>query len=126
MERDCVTPIPSAITLMVLIALATGFALPSAARAQTPFGAKTFARADASSLTCSELKGTIRKYGAVSVRSLNQAAEGGPSSPVTERYVRHRGFCFFNETTANQTVSTTDTDRCYLKLCIGKERNSRR
>jgi len=116
----------SAATLFALAILA-----PVAATAQT------YASVDAGQMTCAALQDVVEKYGAVTVYSnerhpnfnlgerffSRRSFENGRS---IERFVAHRGFCFYNEVIGYQTVTTRDTERCSLKICAESPRSGRR
>lgn len=113
--------------------LLAGLILPLPVQAQS----RTQAVADASRMSCAALKSFIKRNGAVTVYSVERdphinLAErlvnrrGFRDGRSVERYVSHRGFCFFNEITRFRTVTTQDTERCSVKLCVEKERNASR
>ena len=110
-----------------LLMLAAGMLVPVTA------GAQTFATADASRLSCAALQDVIREYGAVTVYSIERRPHINLAERLltgrsfrdgrsVERYVSHRGFCFYNETTRFRTVTTRDTVRCSVIICVDDER----
>jgi len=114
-------------------ALVAGLLVSLPVQAQT----RTQAVADASRMSCAALKSVIKRNGAVTVYSIERDPHINLAERLVnrrsfrdgrsvERYVSHRGFCFFNEVTRFRTVTTQDTERCSVKLCVEKQRNASR
>ncbi|MEM1044832.1 MAG: hypothetical protein AAGL24_01720 [Pseudomonadota bacterium] len=111
-----------------MAALAATGMLAAAVTFAGPADAQTALSVDAGAMSCAALKQTVRENGAVTVYSVERFARFNLAERLVnrrsfsdrravDRYVKHRGFCFYNEVIQFQSVTTRDSDQCWLRVC---------
>lgn len=82
--------------------------------------AHAISRYNSESMSCRQAQSAVQAEGAVifRYRSLRN-----PSLTRYDRYVRHDGYCQWNEYAANAWVPTRDTGECFVRNCKPRSYN---
>ena len=89
------------------------------------FEAQAISRYNSTSMSCNEVKATVRREGAVILRYQSTRT---PGLPFYDRYVRSQSFCDMGEVRARASVPSADTNSCIVYKCkrVETDRHFRR
>ena len=76
--------------------------------------AQAISRYNSESMSCRQAQAAVQSEGAVIFR---YSSARNPSLTRYDRYVRHDGYCQWNEYAANAWIPTRDTDECFVRSC---------